>query len=69
MTKCPSQGDTSQVFTLLPYTVSELVHSKGAVFWGTSLKANSGLEDLEPTFVHLTDYTASSWEVHLLAPG
>lgn len=49
MTECPSQGDTDQVFTLLPHTVTELLLSKNAVLWGTSHKAKSGLGDLEPT--------------------
>lgn len=65
MTDCPSQGDTGQVFTLLPHTVTEHALSKNAVLWGTSPKANSGFGDLEPT----SDYAISSWEVHLLAPG
>lgn len=49
MIECPSQGDTSQVFTLLPHTVTEHALSKNTVLWGTSPKAKSVLGDLEPT--------------------
>lgn len=45
MTECPSQGDTSQVFTLLPHTVTEHALSKNTVLWGTSPKAKSVLGD------------------------